>query len=334
MKATTHSYTTARPTAYESSLDVYLPPPSSDAHRTATHLVVLVVGSAWLGHLAPVYRPTSWWNASAPRTLARAGAVCVCVRHRGAFPPPPPLLALLALTAAAAAAAAALFPRTPLVAAICAAAGLVLLHLLWSAAARTSASHADMVEDVAQALAWVRRNRSLICDQPTPLTVTWFGGYSSGANVAASLLVQPDGFFIARGLPPPATGKLCDAVLHLSGVFGGGEARRPSSMYGLLGALVFGAGKAPAAPLANASRVPERLPHVLVRCAREAYGLPFVEWFMASVLGCREYADALRERGMAVRELELHSSHWTMLTDPQLLHFLSDEFSSGGLRAR
>ena len=80
--------------------------------------------------------------------------------------------------------------------------------------------------------------------------------------------------------------------------------------------------------------VPERLPHVLVRCVREAYGLPFVEWFMASVLGCREYAVALRGRGMTVRELELRSSHWTMLTDPQLLQFLSDEFSSGCLRAR
>ena len=100
-------------------------------------------------------------------------------------------------------------------------------------------------------------------------------------------------------------------------------------MYRLLCVLVFGAENVPKAPLADTSRVPHGLPHVLVRCTQEAYGLPLVEWFMASVLRCREYADALRGRGIAVREVELpKTSHWTMLTDPQLRNFLSDEFSA------
>lgn len=29
------------------------------------------------------------WNSSGPRTVASAGAVCVCIRHRGAIPVPP-----------------------------------------------------------------------------------------------------------------------------------------------------------------------------------------------------------------------------------------------------
>jgi hypothetical protein len=262
MRAATHHYATRQSTRhYESSLDIYHPPRADDGNqpRAATHLVVLVVGSAWLGHLPPVYVPTAWWNASAPRTFAEAGAVCVCVRHRGAFPLPPPAL-LPALAIVAAATAATLVPSAPWMAALCAAVGMWLLHHLWLATARASASHTDMMEDVAQALAWVRLNRGLLCDTPELLTTTWFGGYSSGANVAASVLAQPDSFFSARGLPPPSTGELCDGVIHLSGVFGDGDATRKFSVYRLLCVLVFGAENVPKAPLADTSRVPHRPP--------------------------------------------------------------------------
>ena len=36
------------------------------------------------------YLGTSWWNSSGPLAIARAGCVCVCIRHRGAFLQPPP----------------------------------------------------------------------------------------------------------------------------------------------------------------------------------------------------------------------------------------------------
>ena len=49
-------------------------------------VVVLVVGSGWLGHRNFIYAPTSWWNSSGAKNFARLGYTCVCVRHRGAFP--------------------------------------------------------------------------------------------------------------------------------------------------------------------------------------------------------------------------------------------------------
>ena len=67
---------------FEQSYDVYYPANPDGS----LPLVLLVVGSAWLGHSALIYAVTSWWNASGPRAVASTGAVCICIRHRGAFP--------------------------------------------------------------------------------------------------------------------------------------------------------------------------------------------------------------------------------------------------------
>ena len=76
----THVYVDGS-TRFEQSLDVYLP-----AHEhIGAPLVVLVVGSGWLGHRPPVYNFFNKENAAGPRTIAALGCVCVAVRHRGAF---------------------------------------------------------------------------------------------------------------------------------------------------------------------------------------------------------------------------------------------------------
>ena len=74
---------------FEQSLDVYTPIYPAAAGSEPLPLVVLVVGSAWLGHRHLIYGGTSWWNSAGPKTVASLGAVCVCIRHRGAFPRPP-----------------------------------------------------------------------------------------------------------------------------------------------------------------------------------------------------------------------------------------------------
>ena len=189
---------------FEQSLDVYVPDKPPAAADEPLPLVVLVVGSAWLGHRFMIYGGTSWWNSAGPKNVASLGAVCVCIRHRGAFPRPPSsasgiLVALVVL--------APLLLLGP------------LLLLLWHWLARGAASHEQMVDDVASALRWVRAHRADLVVAPgmPPPPKLVFGGYSSGAHVAACLLQRP-GVCAARGLPPPS--ELCDGVLLLSGVLG------------------------------------------------------------------------------------------------------------------
>lgn len=82
LERTRYYYTAAQ--RFEQSVDVYRPIVSE--HHVDNLIVVLVVGSGWMGHCAWIYRLTSWWNASGPATVARAlHAPCICVRHRGAF---------------------------------------------------------------------------------------------------------------------------------------------------------------------------------------------------------------------------------------------------------
>jgi acetyl esterase/lipase len=326
VKAATVYY--ANTSNYEQSLDVYVPsvPPPPGPPLP---LVVLVVGSAWLGHRSAIYLGTSWWNSAGPMSVARTGAVCVCVRHRGAFPQPPPwyvLVVLLLITWPV------FLPVWPVFLPV-----WPVFLLVWHLAARGAACHDDMLDDVCTALKWVLANRSALAqaaptaaptdgaagsgsdfgssaDMLPPLV---FGGYSSGAHVATSLLQRP-ALLAARGLPPPA--ELCDGVLLLSGVLGTRlTAPRTSPLAPALSNLIlftaFGVKAAAAlpSPVHDVERSP-RLPHLLLGCKHEVFGLPLVEAAFYDVLFCsREVTRRLQALGVPAELHELPSDHWFML---------------------
>ena len=82
--ARTRRYFYAGGANFEQSLDVYFP--DSDGRAGPARALV---GSAWCGHMRMIYRGSDRVNRELPLQVARAGATCVCVRHRGAFPPLP-----------------------------------------------------------------------------------------------------------------------------------------------------------------------------------------------------------------------------------------------------
>ena len=305
---------------FEQSLDVYVPSSPLSAGCPPLPLVVLVVGSAWLGHRSIIYAGTSWWNSSGPRAVAGTGAVCVCVRHRGAFPRSPPwyVTAVLALV---------FWPAFPFV---------LLVALAWYFAARGAATHDDMLEDVCTALKWVLANRATTLSQAAPAAdgchaaaaaasaassspppTLVFGGYSSGAHVAVSLLQRPE-LLAASELPPPS--ELCSGVLLLSGVLGTRLTQpRTSAASPALTDIILRAcwGSTAAAalpsPVHSAERSPP-LPHLLLGCEHEVFGLPLVEAAMNDVLFCsREFTRRLVARGVSAELVEVRSDHWFVL---------------------
>jgi hypothetical protein len=244
---------------FEQSLDVYKPVLDTNANEYESPsknlpLVVLVVGSAWLGHRSIIYTGTSWWNSSGPKAVAQQGCVTVCIRHRGSFPRlHGPLLIPLSALATVLVAVMYAFPSN--VDSTCIWISISVLLLFWiglALGARGAASFDDMLHDVAQALAWVQRqfdsdgvllmlpnqhkstNSSFSeekkdgSNNTTTTTTTTtennsqtrrpplvFGGYSSGGHVAATLLQRPDVFY-SKNLPPPHD--FIDAALFISGV--------------------------------------------------------------------------------------------------------------------
>ena len=254
-----YSYVPNKSRLFEQSLDVYWPTTSTSTttcdannnnnNKAKNRIVLLVVGSGWMGHQPWIYRACAWWNAAGPRTVAAAlNCPCVCIRHRGAY---------FTVSCNDSTTWAVVVPMTPLlvmvasalltcwyyhhicydpvaqvsccwqVAALCLAVPLLLaaakVGLKWTAVG--SATLDDMVDDVAAAMAWVQDNTNLVVmpscrgnnnnnDDTTTraLPKIVFGGYSSGGHVAATLLQRPDAYWKERGLQQP------DAVLYISAV--------------------------------------------------------------------------------------------------------------------
>ena len=159
---------------FEQSLDVYKP---IGYHSTDLPIVILVVGSGWVGHRAFVYAQTSWWNSSGPQTVASLGCTCVCIRHRGAFCCIPSAPVVGQYLAGFFALLSAIFGIQK---ALGATTILALLAILLAIGGRGSAEFEDMVEDVAKALRWLQNNRDVLLLEESSILK------SSNSTVSAS----------------------------------------------------------------------------------------------------------------------------------------------------
>mmetsp|Transcript_8739 Transcript_8739/g.12366 ORF Transcript_8739/g.12366 Transcript_8739/m.12366 type:complete len:369 (-) Transcript_8739:131-1237(-) len=310
-------YFYAKQNNFEQSLDIWEPddlPYEGEKGRNDLPTVVLVVGSGWMGHRSVIYSGTSWWNSSGPRTIARLGCVCVCVRHRGGFPQVSAQIAisLLLLVTSVLSMFVSLDTTFMVVTIICLLWGLLVL------AGRGSASFDNMLEDVADALVWVDRNRNTVGRLRSPLV---FGGYSSGGHVAASLLQRPD-LLASRGLPHPEN--ICDGVLMISGVL---AVRPPITAHELPRWLtditvnaVFGKNRAFNIPSPLHGPLP-RIPHLLVGCRNEVFGLNWLDLFFCSGAYCK----ALQFKGVRAKFVQISSDHWNILNSTDLARALEIE---------
>lgn len=324
----THQYV-ENSSNFEQSLDVYLPTTTSAGAAQSPPLVVLVVGSGWLGHREFLYSTFNKENAAGPRNLAAIGCVCVAVRHRGAFVQPPnfTLSALVVVSVLA------LKGLLWLVAA-------ALLWLGWWLTARGAATHDEMMDDVAQALAWVRRHRAELMPggdgaQSTP-ACTLVGGYSSGGHVLVSLLSRPDKLKQWR-LPPAAAG--FDGVLLISGVLASHSAPPlpppslatwlvtwlvPTGPFGLFADQLAGVPRRTLPSPLHSIDACCAVPHLLVHCVHEAFALPIVEPALSHLLCTTPFANALRARGdVPVRVEAIESNHWKILGSATLADALT-----------
>lgn len=381
---------------FEKSLDVYKPIfLDGDEKQAAQNLdlpvVIMVVGSGWIGHRAVIYAQTSWWNSSGPKSVASLGHTCVCIRHRGAFCVMPPFR-ILGQYLAVLCAIFLVFVNWEIALAITL--FLAFVASLLALGGEGSASFQDMLEDVAEALRWIEDHREVLRfgktrDGPrpgvakssssssrgdnenstgmpsmtsspsnsppsTPSTLASgsdarqnigdrpsyvFGGYSSGGHVAATLLHRPE-LFTKYGLPHPE--KLFDAILMISGVL----AVRPEQLnvtssqipeekavsIGVCGPMwlinfvmqfVWGSA-ALTIPSPLILTNPPRLPHLLIGCRDELFGLPWLKVFFCS----NAYAEKIKVMtGQHATHVEVESDHWRILNSSALRKVLREELT-------
>lgn len=293
---------------FEQSLDIYRP----RVVDPKLPLVVLVVGSAWVGHQPIIYRGTSWWNASGPRTFARTGCTCVCIRHRGGFPRGPPLDVFLGLLVVV---FATIYTLHSLDMAIVVTGIFCFLYVLLWWAGRGAATWDDMLNDVANALQWVHQNQRMIMGPHHQLV---FGGYSSGGHIAATILQRPQ-LLKERGIEPS---RMIQGVLLLSGVLSVRPFQQDQQRWftDMLTYSIFG-DKVASLPSPLESTNHPKLPHLLIGCKHEVFGLPVLDAFFASP----QYNEQVRCQNIPSKYVEVDSNHWNILASQELKEVLHQE---------
>lgn len=309
-----HYYTSRH--QFEESLDVYRPA------RAHPHLpvVLLVVGSGWMGHWAWIYRMTSWWNSSGPLTIARTGAICVAIRHPGAYFRIYPMYYIYALG--------------------CSIPVLMMMQLAWQWAialecmiqlilvtlhvgGRDAASLDEMVHSVASATSWIRDNGvrlDLFHDKNEKFV---FGGYSSGGHVAMTLLQRPkllkryNGWNDRRHLDDILSGVLViSGVLAVTAV----DESLPTWLTDLVMTIVWGEQRS-CIPSPIQFDVPTTAPILLIGNRKEVFGLSILDVFFC----LKEFAKRLRSNQRQVVVHEVDSDHWNILASRDLQDVLTHE---------
>jgi hypothetical protein len=282
-------------------------------------VVVLVVGSAWMGHTRFVYYMTSWWNSGGPKTVSSLGTTCICIRHRGAFcfidwKSLAPYLCMLVGIG--------LFDNR----------FLYLFAVVLSALSaisltnRGAATLDDMHEDVATALTFIQQNKSVLVGASSAAITTEkkivFGGYSSGGHVAATLL-QNDVLWKQHSLAAPT--ELFSGILYISAVLSvqkvdcSGDC--PTWLTNLVMHTVWGPTAAPTIPSPIVLGPLPKLPHLLIGNFNEVFGLNALDAFFSS----EAYANRAKSMGVPAIYLPVPSDHWNILASRALHDTLQHE---------
>mmetsp|Transcript_21874 Transcript_21874/g.28311 ORF Transcript_21874/g.28311 Transcript_21874/m.28311 type:complete len:399 (+) Transcript_21874:106-1302(+) len=355
-----HYSATATNALFEQSLDVYypkqqqqtIPPPikqksnndDNDNDRLTklqlSPVVLLVVGSGWMGHQPFIYRMTSWWNSSGPRSVANSfdNTTCVCIRHRSGFIHPRFINEFIIVMGIAQTIMSSYHNERGDLFVLMRIMGLMLWFLLqWLA--RGVANFDDMMDDVEEAISFVMDNQERLGiaidadgndkQQQHQRRPFIFGGYSSGGHVAAMMLQRN-----------PEKWQACfDGILYISGVFavrpptptkesspGAFLHNKPRFLTDLVMHIVWGEESRHSIPSpieSNSITNTIKLPHLLIACRNEVFGLSILDVFLCSQV----YYEKLLQLGTipSVTLRHVQSDHWFILSCRELQNVLREE---------
>lgn len=292
-KRSKHYYTQYN--RHEQSIDVYQQTTSASIDEIASNddrtVLILVMGSGWIGHQRWVHATTNWWNSQCPTSICgRLGYTCITIRHSGGFFHVKTLTALAIVLCLLQPAYAYLW---------------LLAWLILYIQGRGAASIHDMLQDVGSAFDYISDNASnLGLDKDCKFVV---GGYSSGAHLAATYMSKQK----------QLTDERIIGILHLSGMLG-----LNCWAINVVTMIVFGkwTWELPS-PLDLIENSPiQSVPHLLIGCEYEFFGIPFLDGAFPS----EEYAEKLRPGNSLSRCILVPSNHWTMLSCQALTDALEE----------
>lgn len=327
---TSHFYTDNH--LFEQSLDVYTPTSSPDDKP----MLVLVVGSGWAGHYKLLSAASNWWNSAGPKMVASSlGCQCICVRHRGGFPQfqaRKVLVLNLVLHALLSLVLRTSTPRVWLATFLVQSVFLAVYAGVLALAARGSATIDDMMNDVATALKWIQDHHQK--EHPK----IWFGGYSSGAHVAALVLQRPT-LLQEKKVDPLET--WIQQIVFISGVLGvrpiEATETSPRFVTDFVNQCIFGhRHETLPSPLENLPLVVgecyPKLPHLILDCGpNEMLGLAWLDHYFVSP----HYHHQLEKNGRPSKYIAMpNTNHWEVLGSKELKAALQKEITKAGAQRK
>ncbi len=339
---------------FEQSIDIYRPLHTNSGstiknERPSKIPVVLVMGSGWLGHKPYFYVMTNWWNSSAPKQICgRLGHPCISIRHSGGYLLGRKdrrlpvflqwllwtsfLVGAVAVGISAFLASALHRPAFNTIAFV----SILFMVTFFYVEGRGAAGIEGMVSDVSAALDYIdnhalewglgaaAENKEMDKTKKRKKIPIVFGGYSSGAHVAATLLTDSDlsPLSLSKSSPVEETQRLLirsesdpqkstkhhsrepkhltiRSVLYISGVL---DVSPESFLMTLLSRIVLR--KSPSevpsplralktfSPLFGDKSGCSVPPHILIGCKREVFGWSILD----SAFCASEYANTMRSR--------------------------------------
>ena len=326
---------------HEQSLDIYQPTTTTrrkilnkdddDNDENDDALVlVLVMGSGWMGHAKWVYMMTNWWNSQCPDSIcSQLGITCITIRHSGGFFNP------IILTIFTIVMLCLIRPTWYVLWLLC--------YIILFVQSFGAATMDEMLQDVSTAINFLHNNTQKLGldnnnnnNKDCKFVV---GGYSSGAHLAATYLNRIQHLNHNNN---NNNNERIVGVCYLSGVL----SLKNDIIMKLICMIVFGTTTdrlpSPLDDMITSSRTTSSssstttlpiictLPHLLIGCQYEIFGIPYI---LDNVFCSNKYYQHISDGNKFSRCILLPSSsltstnnHWTMLSSIDLTTALEENF--------
>jgi hypothetical protein len=307
---------------FEQSLDIYYPINLSNKRipiNNTNPIVIITIGSGWLGHTPLIYMVTAWWNESLAKKLTKQGIPCIYIRHRGACIHPSIWVYILNMFL--------MFITNMQIEMFI---GTFFIFGLCSWVGRGSATYQNMIDDTADSLKYIYNKRIEISKKCNSNGKFIIGGYSSGSHILLSVL--QNGLLEKRGMPSPD--KIYDSILLISGVYSTGKFdKAPENIhYKIIKAFLTNIFKCSPnnqmSPIHNIKLLP-KLPYLIIKCKHEVWNMPLIARIFDILLCGKEFIEKMNKcsdknsiKLFDIKSIELNENHWSILNSNVLIDFI------------
>ena len=311
--------------SFERSFDIYYAP-ENPSKTNKYPILIMAMGSGWLGHTPLIYTISNWWNKTLAINLGKEGVTCIYIRHRGACIQVSKLIYVgvsiffLLLNYYYTFEYGKIFlPLLPL--------------LYWDYISSGDARYNTMISDIADCLSYIYKNRLDISKSTGSNGNFIVGGYSSGSHILLSVLQS--GILQSEKYNMPPINKLYSALLFVSGVFSTSPFPCEQEEFCFTAFIrktflqaIFKNSYPEVikrSPIHNIDKLPRNIPYIISYCRNEIFSIKWIEDTFSSLFSSRQFieqADKINKNDLPIVSLELECNHWTILNSDKLIEFI------------